>query len=125
LRRLNGVLPPRSADESAIMQGFRNGPDRTATGGEWFDFGKNSEQFANNMSIGNIPLIVLTAAPQPPEDNHPLPREWQSAIESLHHELQRELAHSSSNSKHIVARKARHNIQLDEPQLVLDAMLDY
>ena len=124
LGRLNGALPPRSADESAIMQGFRNGPDRTATGGEWFDFGKNSEQFANNMSIGNIPLIVLTAAPQPPEDNHPLPREWQSAIKSLHHELQRELAHSSSNSKHIVARKAGHNIQLDEPQLVLDAITE-
>jgi pimeloyl-ACP methyl ester carboxylesterase len=124
LRRMNSVLPPRSADESTIMQGFRDGPDRAAMGGEWFDFGKNSEQFANNMSIGNIPLIVLTAAPQPISDNHPLPREWQSAIESLHQELQRELARSTSNSRHIVARKAGHNIQLDEPELVLDAITE-
>jgi hypothetical protein len=116
---MNSVLPPRSADESTIMKGFRDGPDRAAMGGEWFDFGKNSEQFANNMSIGNIPLIVLTAAPQAIRDNHPLPREWQIAIESLHQELQRELAQSSSSSKHIVARKAGHNIQLDEPELIL------
>jgi pimeloyl-ACP methyl ester carboxylesterase len=124
LRRLNSVLPPRRADESAIMQGFRDGPDRAAMGGEWFDFGKNSDQFAPDMSIGNIPLIVLTAAPQAPNDNSPLPREWQSAVESLHQELQRELAGTSSNSKHIVASKAGHNIQLDEPQLVLDAIME-
>jgi hypothetical protein len=93
-------------------------------GGEWFDFRKNSEEFANKMSIGNIPLIVLTAAPQPPNDKDPLPREWQLAIEPLHQELQRELATISSDSKHIVARKAGHNIQLDEPQLVFDAITD-
>lgn len=58
-----------------------------------------------------------------PNDNSPLPREWQSAVESLHRELQRELAGTSSNSKHIVASKAGHNIQL-EPQLVLDAILE-
>lgn len=123
-RRLNRVLPPRRDDESAIMRGFRDGPDRTGLGGEWFDFDKNSQQFEQHMSIGNVPLIVLTAAPQPPSDKIPLPVEWQSAIETLHHELQRDLARTSSNSKHIVARKAGHNIQLDEPQLVLDAIIE-
>lgn len=93
-------------------------------GGEWFNFGENSEQFASNMSVGNVPLIVLTAAPQAISDNHPLPREWQTTNESVHQELQRELARSSSNSKHIVASKAGHNIQLDEPQLVLDAIAE-
>lgn len=122
LQRVNAVLPPRSNAESDVLRGFRDGPDRTAMGGEWFDFAKNGEQFANNMSIGDIPLIVLTAAPQPPNDKNPLPREWQIAIEALHQELQRELADVSTDSKHIVARKARHNIQLDEPQLVLDAI---
>ncbi|WP_161965896.1 alpha/beta fold hydrolase [Steroidobacter cummioxidans] len=122
LARINSVLPPRQDNEPAVLRGFRDGPDRTAMGGEWFDFARNSEQFANNMSIGNIPLIVLTAAPQPPSDQNPLPREWQLAIEPLHQELQRELATISSQSKHIVARKAGHNIQLDEPQLVLDAI---
>jgi pimeloyl-ACP methyl ester carboxylesterase len=124
LERINRVLPPRQDDEPAVLRGFREGPDRTAMGGEWFDFGKNSEQFANEMSVGNIPLIVLTAAPQPPNDNSPLPREWQLAIEPLHQELQRELATISSQSKHIVARNAGHNIQLDEPQLVLDAITE-
>ena len=52
-------------------------------GGEWFDFAKNADQFANSMSIGRIPLIVLTAAPQPPNHQSPLPREWQIAIEPV------------------------------------------
>lgn len=124
LDRINSVLPPRQDDEPAVLRGFRDGPDRNAMGGEWFDFKKNSEQFENKMSIGNIPLIVLTAAPQPPNEKSPLPREWQLAIEPLHQELQRELATISSQSKHIVASKAGHNIQLDEPQLVLDAITD-
>ena len=124
LERINSVLPPREDDEPAVLRGFRDGPDRSAMGGEWFDFRKNSEEFSNKMSIGNIPIIALTAAPQPPNDKGPLPREWQLAIEPLHQELQRELAAISSDSKHIVARKAGHNIQLDEPQLVFDAITD-
>jgi pimeloyl-ACP methyl ester carboxylesterase len=51
-----------------------------------------------------------------------LPREWQIAIEPVHQQLQRELADVSTDSKHIVARKAGHNIQLDKPELVLDAI---
>jgi pimeloyl-ACP methyl ester carboxylesterase len=122
LQRINAVLPPRRDDEPEVLRGFRDGPDRTAMGGEWFDFDKNADQFANSMSIRNIPLIVLTAAPQPPNDESPLPREWQIAIEPVHQQLQRELADVSTDSKHIVARKAGHNIQLDEPELVLDAI---
>jgi pimeloyl-ACP methyl ester carboxylesterase len=122
LQRINAVLPPRRDDEPEVLRGFRDGPDRTAMGGEWFDFAKNADQFANSMSIGNIPLIVLTAAPQPPNHQSPLPREWQIAIEPVHQQLQRQLADVSTDSKHIVARKAGHNIQLDKPELVLDAI---
>jgi pimeloyl-ACP methyl ester carboxylesterase len=122
LQRINAVLPPRQDGEPEVLRSFRDGPDRTAMGGEWFDFGKNGEQFTSNMSIGNIPLIVLTAAPQPPSGESPLPRDWQIAIEPVHQQLQRELAKVSTHSKHIVARKAGHNIQIDEPELVLDAI---
>jgi pimeloyl-ACP methyl ester carboxylesterase len=122
LQRMNAVLPPRRDDESEVLRGFRDGPDRAAMGGEWFDFGKNADQFANNMSIGNIPLLVLTAAPQLPNDQSPVPHEWQIAIEPVHQQLQRELAGVSTDSKQVVAHKAGHNIQLDEPELVLDAI---
>ena len=36
---------------------------------------------------------------------------------------QADLAALSSNSTHIIATKAGHNIQVDEPQLVIDAIL--
>ncbi|MBM0104742.1 alpha/beta hydrolase [Steroidobacter sp. S1-65] len=123
LARTNAVLPARGDDESDLMRAFREGPDRTGMGGEWFDFAKNSARFEGGMSIGTLPLVVLTRAPQSPDDKMPLPRDWQIAIESVHQQLQRELAGVSMNSKHIVARKAGHNIQLDEPQLVLDAIM--
>jgi pimeloyl-ACP methyl ester carboxylesterase len=74
------------------------------------------------MNVGSLPLIVLTAAPQAPSDKNPLPREWQIAIGSVHQQLQRELVAVSTDGRHIIASKAGHNIQLDEPQLVLDAI---
>jgi pimeloyl-ACP methyl ester carboxylesterase len=124
LSRTNAVLPPPRADEPEALRGFRDGPERTMMGGEWFDFAKNAEQFTHHMSIGAIQLIVLTAAPQPPNDQGPLPREWQLAIEPVHQQLQRELTKFSTNSKQVVAQKAGHNIQLEEPQLVLDAITE-
>nr|WP_298722947.1 alpha/beta hydrolase [uncultured Steroidobacter sp.] len=123
-QRINAVLPARSEDESDVMRGFRDGPDRAAMGGEWFDFDRNGREFVNNMTVGGIPLIVLTAAPQPPSDRNPLPHEWQLVIEPMHQQLQRELARLSTDSKHIVAQKAGHNIQLDEPELVFNAITD-
>jgi pimeloyl-ACP methyl ester carboxylesterase len=122
LPRMNAALPERRADESELMRGFRDGPGRTAMGGEWFDFAKNGEQFRDQMNVGSLPLIVLTAAPQAPSDKNPLPREWQIAIGSVHQQLQRELVAVSTDGRHIIASKAGHNIQLDEPQLVLDAI---
>ena len=124
LDRINQALPPRQPDESDVQRGFRDGPDRTQMRGEWFDFATNAKQFEKNISIGAIPLIVLTAAPQPADEKIPPPREWQEAVEAVHQQLQRELVKASTDGKQIVATKAGHNIQLDEPQLVLDAIIE-
>jgi pimeloyl-ACP methyl ester carboxylesterase len=123
LERIARVLPPRSADESPFFAGFRDGPDQKALGGEWYDFKANSERLRKAGALGDKPLIVLTRSPHAKQQG-PLPKEWTDAIEPVWSELQKELASLSTNSKHIIASKAGHNIQLDEPDLVLDAILD-
>jgi pimeloyl-ACP methyl ester carboxylesterase len=71
--------------------------------------------------LGNIPLTVLSRGIwEPPlpglseEDNQQAWRAWQ--------EMQRELALMSSNSQHIVAGKSGHHIQLQQPELVIEAI---
>ena len=55
--------------------------------------------------------------PYAPDDIEPI-------IDEVGQRLQAGLATLSTNSKYIVATKAGHNIQADEPQLVVDAILD-
>jgi pimeloyl-ACP methyl ester carboxylesterase len=66
--------------------------------------------------------VVLTQSPQwndpfAPDDVEPL-------IDSVGQKLQADVLKLSSNSRQIVATKAGHNIQFEEPQLVIDAILD-
>jgi pimeloyl-ACP methyl ester carboxylesterase len=70
-----------------------------------------------------LPLIVLTRNPQAPQGNI-LPAEWTQAAESLHQRTQVDLAKLSTQGKHVIASKAGHNIQFEEPQLVIDSILE-
>jgi hypothetical protein len=45
-------------------------------------------------------------------------------ISAVHQKLQAQLLTLSTNSKQIIAKQAGHNIQADEPQLVIDAILN-
>jgi hypothetical protein len=72
--------------------------------------------------MGDMPLFVLTRSPAaaiapflPPEIAAPGAELWQ--------DLQGDLAGLSSNSTHVIAAQAGHNIQRDEPQLVVEAIL--
>ena len=71
-------------------------------------------------SFGNMPLIVLSAGHWDPipsisdADNNQAWEVWQ--------EMQSELAELSSDSKQIIAEQSGHFIQLDQPELVIDAI---
>ena len=65
-------------------------------------------QAATVKTFGDLPLIVLTAKLN---DLAGWP-EWQS-----------ELLQLSSNSQHMFAENSRHNIQVDEPQVAVEAIL--
>jgi pimeloyl-ACP methyl ester carboxylesterase len=75
---------------------------------------------AHITSLGDIPLIVLSHDKQ-----QPMPglsagdiREFEQTFQ----QMQVELAAQSSNGKRIVAEKSGHYIQLDQPELVIDAI---
>jgi len=76
-------------------------------------------QIAN---FGNLPLSVLTAGvyyPNPAQsdaENQQFREEWQA--------MQSRLAALSSNSKQVIAEQSHHNIQHDQPDLVINAILE-
>jgi len=122
-RRFAEVLPPRSADESPVLRGFRDGPDAPVMG-EWFDFPRNSELMRNLHGLGAKPLIVLTHDPKALAPGGLVPPQWEELTEPVWQQLQAQLATLSTNSKLIVVEHASHNIQFDQPQVVVKAILD-
>lgn len=74
---------------------------------------------ADELSITNIPLVVLTRGKRLwPHNDHG------NAMENIWMELQKELKYLSHNSKQIIAEHSGHAIHLDEPELVIDALHD-
>lgn len=117
------VLPAPSPQDKnyALIKGWREGPDLSGSR-EWVDLKMNAELVRGAGDLGDRPLIVLSASPTwndpyAPDDVEPL-------IKEVEQRLNADLAALSTHSKHIVATKAGHNIQADEPQLVTDAILD-
>ena len=53
-----------------------------------------------------------------------IPPAQQQESNRVHQELQRELLGLSTNSRQVIATKAGHNIQREEPQLVIDAVVE-
>lgn len=69
----------------------------------------------NTSELGDLPLIVLShGLPDPGSDDDVFEQEWTK--------MQSELANLSSNSRQIIAAQSGHYIQLDEPNLVIDAI---
>lgn len=72
-------------------------------------------------SLGDLPMVVLRHGP--PEVT------GDSSTQQIRYEqewvkMQNELAGLSSNSKQIIAEKSGHYIQLDQPELVIDSILE-
>lgn len=70
------------------------------------------------MQLGNKPLIVLTKSLKTQPDDS---ERYLRGLE-IWNELQKDLASRSTNGRQIIAEKAGHVIQKDEPELVVDAI---
>jgi pimeloyl-ACP methyl ester carboxylesterase len=110
------VLPPETPDESESLRFYR----------EWFASTTRDPTLKSELlepgSLGDLPLIVLTAMnKQRAED---LPVGLNEQFNQIWLELQQELALLSTNSMHVVSDVSEHFIQHDEPELVIEAILD-
>lgn len=117
---INAVLPPESPDEPESIKRIRLIPPASLP--EKMDIPTSINQVRAVKSLGNLPLVVITHSPTMSIDPNLSP-ELSEKIERNWENLQNDLASLSSNSTHVIATKAGHYIQVDEPQLVIDAIL--
>lgn len=136
LARALTLLPPESLDESQVIKSLRQELDTYGDDPmempEYWDVQTSAAQVRATGSLGIIPLVVLTedvnnlalwqrqmkrwyGADYPPELVESLMQEWLR--------MQEELAELSSNSTHIIVEDSGHNIPVDQPDAVIDAIL--
>ncbi|HNN14879.1 MAG TPA: alpha/beta hydrolase, partial [Anaerolineales bacterium] len=77
-------------------------------------------QLSATGSLGDIPLTVIRHGI--PDLFASMPAEQSRQAEIVWQELQMELGTLSSNSQLMVAEKSGHGIQIDQPDIVVDAI---
>jgi pimeloyl-ACP methyl ester carboxylesterase len=106
----------------AIYEGIESRRDRrqylSAVRAEAAAQRENSAQVRALASLGNLPPVVLSHDPDkvrfPVNLSEPVNREWGK--------MQEELAQLSSNGSHLVVKGSGHDIQIDKPEAVVDAI---
>ncbi len=119
--RFARLIPRATSGEPAALQRFRNKQDPNLTP-ERIDYVTSADEIRTCGSLGDIPLIVLSRSPsamRPPG----LPEDLAGKFDLVWTQLQQELLKLSTRSTQVVATHAGHNIQLDEPQLVIATIL--
>src|SRR5215203_5242823 len=113
-------LPDDSVDEAlAINSGTRQlyeSADEASSLRESFE-----QQLAAPMSLGDKPLIVLTAGPLQLEGMG-LSQEQMDQMDEAYTRSQAALIQGSQNSEQILAEDSGHYIQMEQPDLVIDAI---
>ena len=92
---------------------------RQAMAEEYWNFQQSAAEVQNAGMLPDVPLFVLTRGmrvwPETPRGDR---------MEELWFDLQSELAVQVPHHAHIVAAESGHYIHLDQPQLVIDAVLE-
>ena len=87
---------------------------------EFRSFSESAAQAAATGSLGNIPLVVLSHDPEQPEPG--IPADLGKAIDDAWGKMQQELAQLSGQSMRTIAKNSGHYIQLDRPDVVVEAI---
>lgn len=118
--RLARTLPRESRDEPVALRVLRRAREMVLFDG--VDFHACAEQAGAVTSFGSTPLVVVSQSPHaaPPPG---MPIEVWQAMRAEWSRMQAELLTLSTSSTQIMATYAGHNVQLEEPRVVVDAIL--
>jgi pimeloyl-ACP methyl ester carboxylesterase len=83
-------------------------------------FPESAAQAAATGSLGNLPLAVLSHDPDKPQPD--LPEDLVKPFHDAWAQMQEELAQLSTRSTHVIAKNGGHYIQLDRPDVVIEAV---
>jgi len=115
-----GLTSPELEDEQVAISSHRKHvfavADETSSLQESFN-----ENRADPMSLGNKPLMVLSAGSVQLTGTS-LSQEQVNLIDELHSDSQAALTRRSENAKQIIAEDSGHYIQVERPALVIDAV---
>ncbi|MGO8796833.1 MAG: alpha/beta fold hydrolase [Candidatus Sulfotelmatobacter sp.] len=83
-------------------------------------FPKSAAQTAATVLLGDLPLAVLSHDPAKPQPD--LPEDLVNPFNDAWSQMQEELAQLSTRSTHVIAKNSGHYIQLDRPDVVIEAV---
>jgi pimeloyl-ACP methyl ester carboxylesterase len=81
---------------------------------------ESAAQTGATGSLGDLPLVVLSHDPNTPQLD--LPEDLVKPTNEAWEQMQEELTHLSTRSKHVIAKNSGHYIQLDRPDVVIEAV---
>ena len=81
---------------------------------------ESAAQAATAGKIGDMPLTVLSEDPNQPQPD--LPEDLVKPASDAWQQMQDELAHLSSRGTRVIAKNSGHFIQLDRPDVVIEAV---
>jgi pimeloyl-ACP methyl ester carboxylesterase len=105
------------AEVRAAECNFRNVHESIA---ELKSISQSAAQTAATPSLGDMPLAVLSSDPNTPQPD--IPEDLVTPANDAWQRMQKELAQISTRSTHVIAKNSGHYIQLDRPDLVIDAV---
>lgn len=83
-------------------------------------FPESAAQAATTGSLGDMPLAVLSHDPDKPSAE--LPEDIAKPTNDAWEKMQEELSHLSTRGTQVIAKNSGHYIQLDRPDVVIDAV---
>jgi pimeloyl-ACP methyl ester carboxylesterase len=108
------ALPPKKPGESPLLEELRKPLNLALENPEHLAWQESLNEVGEMKSLGNRPVIVITAATTFAELENVMFPVWLK--------LQNRLATLSSRSVHVLAQMSGHFVQLDQPDLVVAAI---
>lgn len=114
--RIMGFCDPDPVQRAAECN-FQSAREGVA---EMKSFAESAAQTATTGSLGDMPLAVLSHDPDKPSSE--LPPDLAKPVNDAWEKMQEELAHLSTRGTQMIAKNSSHYIQIDRPNVVIDAV---